>query len=259
MRDGLHMVRVTSDDHHFFSFFFSFDARLLHHFTLPALDARGLAGSKRATRLGYFLLRRITEDGGVDSRFNGVRDNPPKFFVFWTIQAVWILAQSLPVLIAQQLPTTPPPSPTATQKSATEKHSGNHGERMTPADWVGRGLYLAGFALEVIADQQKRTFRSDIANRGTFITTGLWSISRHPNYLGEIMLWWGVFLRAFPVLRERAAFVAAGAVSPLFITFLLTKVSGIPLLERAAQKRWGTDIAYQAYKNSTAILLPGVW
>lgn len=195
----------------------------------------------------------------MDSRFNGVRDNPPKFFVFWTIQAVWILAQSLPVLIAQQLPTTPPPSPTATQKSATEKHRGNHGEQMTPADWVGRGLYLAGFALEVVADQQKRTFRSDIANRGTFITTGLWSISRHPNYLGEIMLWWGVFLRAFPVLRERAAFVAAGAVSPLFITFLLTKVSGIPLLERAAQKRWGTDIAYQAYKNSTAILLPGVW
>ena len=155
------------------------------------------------------------------------------------------------VLIAQQLPTASP--------ERKVKVGSRHGDVTTAADWVGRALYMCGFALEVVADSQKRSFRSDLANRGTFITTGLWSICRHPNYFGEIMLWWGIYLRAFPALRERAEYVAAGAVSPFFITFLLTRVSGIPLLERAAQKRWGSDVAYQAYARSTAVLIPGVW
>ena len=192
-----------------------------------------------ASRLGYFLLRRIQEDGGIDRRFNGVRDRPQKFFVFWTLQAVWIFVCSLPVLLAQQIPDAPAARQTA--------------------DVAGRALFALGWGLEIVADAQKRAFRADPANQGKFITEGLWSISRHPNYLGEITLWWGIFFAALPALRRRAAFVCAGAASPLFITWLLTRVSGVPLLEAAATKRWGGDPTYQAHIARTAVLFPGVW
>ena len=192
-----------------------------------------------AARLGFFLLRRIQEDGGIDRRFDGVRDQPRKFFVFWTLQAVWIFVCSLPVLLVQQIPDAP-----------VARHH---------ADVVGRALFALGWALEVVSDAQKRAFRADPANRGRFIAHGLWSVSRHPNYLGEITLWWGIFVAALPALRRRAAFVCAGVASPLFITWLLTRVSGVPLLEAAAKKKWGDDLAYQAYVAQTAVLLPGVW
>jgi steroid 5-alpha reductase family enzyme len=112
---------------------------------------------------------------------------------------------------------------------------------------------VIGFAFEVIADEQKRRFRADPANHGTFITTGLWAWSQHPNYFGEITLWAGILVIAIPQLAGWNWLVV---LSPLFVALLLTRVSGINLLDAIAKKRWGDDPAWQAYVARTPVLLP---
>ena len=113
---------------------------------------------------------------------------------------------------------------------------------------VGLAVWAIGFGIEVVADRQKREFRRQPGNRGRFITTGLWAWSRHPNYFGEITLWTGVALLAAPVL---SGWQYLTLVSPLFVYLLLTRVSGIPLLEARAEERWGSDPAYRAYRDRT--------
>lgn len=93
---------------------------------------------------------------------------------------------------------------------------------------VGAGVWVAGFAIEVVADRQKQAFRRDPANRGRFVTTGVWAWSRHPNYLGEIALWVGVAPVAVVGL---AGWRYVTLVFPVFVFVLLTRISGIPLLE----------------------------
>jgi steroid 5-alpha reductase family enzyme len=107
--------------------------------------------------------------------------------------------------------------------------------------------------IEAVADTQKSAFRAKAENGGRFVSTGLWHYSRHPNYFGEILLWWGVFLYAVPFL-DGAAF--AVVIGPIFITLLLLFVSGIPLLERSADEKYGDDPAYRDYKRRTSILVP---
>jgi steroid 5-alpha reductase family enzyme len=118
---------------------------------------------------------------------------------------------------------------------------------------LGTAVWVAGFAIEVVADRQKSRFRADPANRDRFIRTGLWAWSRHPNYFGEITLWVGVALVAAPAL---AGWQLATLVSPVFVFLLLTRVRGIPLLEARAQQKWGHDPDYQAYRARTPVLLP---
>ena len=113
---------------------------------------------------------------------------------------------------------------------------------------------LLGFILEVIADSQKRKFRKTQGSE-RFITTGVWALSRHPNYLGEILLWVGIALLAVPALQ---GWQWVTIISPVFVYFLLTRVSGIPLLERKADQRWGDDPDYQAYKRRVPLLAPGL-
>ena len=99
-------------------------------------------------------------------------------------------------------------------------------------------------------------FSAGLACTGKFVNTGLWSRSRHPNYFGEITLWIGIAVIALPVLRGWQ-FVAL--ISPIFVTLLLTKVSGIPLLEKKADKKWGGQEDYEAYKKKTPVLIPRLW
>ena len=87
-------------------------------------------------------------------------------------------------------------------------------------------------------NQLKNLFRKDPANKEAFITSGLWSWSRHPNYFGEITLWTGIAIMAIPVL---SGWQWVCLISPVFVTLLLTKVSGIPLLEKKAREKWGDD------------------
>ena len=118
---------------------------------------------------------------------------------------------------------------------------------------IGLIIWITGFTIEVQADNQKSKFNADPSNKNKFINTGLWSRSRHPNYFGEILLWFGIAIIAFPVLKGSQLFTL---VSPLFVYILLTRGSGVPLLEKKADKTWGGDPGYEEYKDSTPILFP---
>lgn len=200
------------------------------------LDTRGavVAGMVAVwtIRLGSFLFTRIHAAGGTDVRFEKIKVNPPRFLVAWTLQALWVIFTASAALIVI---TTPERQP------------------LGGFFWIGTAMWLTGFAFEVIADEQKRRFKADPANHGRFITTGLWAWSQHPNYFGEILLWTGVLVIALPVL---SGWCWLAVLSPLFVALLLTRVSGINLLDGIAKKRWGDDPAWQAYRRTTPVLIP---
>ena len=201
----------------------------------PALDTRGLVLCLLiaiwAIRLGSFLFKRVKRAGG-DSRFDPIKINFFRFLLTWTLSGTWVYVTMAAGLAA-----------------------------VTSADSIGLdaffaaglALWLAGFAFEVTADTQKTRFRADPANEGKFISSGLWSISRHPNYFGEIVLWIGIAVIAFPAL---SGWQFITLISPVFVIFLLTRVSGINMLERAGKQRWGDNPDYQAYLDSTPALVP---
>lgn len=184
-----------------------------------------------AARLGGYLFRRILRMK-VDHRFDGVRESPLRFARFWLLQAITVAVVMLPV--SYLLDHEHPPGLGA---------------------WVGAGaaLWLVGLLVEAIADAQKAAFKARDENRGRFVADGLWRYSRHPNYFGEMLVWWGLFVYAVPVLHGAAFAVVIG---PVFITLLLVFVSGIPPLERSADEKYGNDQAYCDYKRRTSILVP---
>ena len=184
-----------------------------------------------ALRLGSFLFRRVRRDGR-DGRFDEIKVDPLRFFMTWTLQGLWVL---LTVAAALAIIT------------GLERRS---------IGWVaivGIVVWVVGFTIEVVADRQKSAFKQDPANQGRFISTGLWSWSRHPNYFGEIVLWTGIAIMAVPVLSGWRWVVL---VSPVFVFLLLTRVSGIPMLEARAEKRWGDQEEFKAYTRDTSVLVP---
>ena len=110
-----------------------------------------------------------------------------------------------------------------------------------------------GFLFEVVADEQKRRFRANEQNKDRFICTGLWSISRHPNYFGEILIWVGMAVIAFPTLQ---GWQYVTLISPIFIYFLLTRISGVNLLEDRKDKKWGGNSDYEKYKKEVPVIFP---
>nr|WP_298929032.1 DUF1295 domain-containing protein [uncultured Erythrobacter sp.] len=183
-------------------------------------------------RLGSFLFMRIRREGGTDSRFEKIKVNPARFLVAWTLQAVWVIFTAAAALVAI---------------TASER------VEIGIFFWLGAAIWVLGFAWEVIADRQKKEFKEDPANKGDFINVGLWRWSRHPNYFGEITLWSGILVMTLPVLSGTAWLAV---ISPLFVTLLLTKVSGVNLQNAQAKERWGDDPAYQEYRKNTPALIP---
>lgn len=183
-----------------------------------------------ALRLGSFLFCRILNDGG-DTRFDRIKPVASRFFFTWTLQGLWVLTTLACALAAMTAP-----------------------ERVELRwfDLFGFGVFVTGFAIEVVADRQKRRHRAQ-HGPDQFIASGLWRHSRHPNYFGEITLWCGIALLAVPTL---SGWQWVTLVSPVFVTVLLTRISGIPLLERKADQRWAEDQEYLAYKKTTPVLLP---
>ncbi|XP_075491973.1 uncharacterized protein LOC142530087 isoform X3 [Primulina tabacum] len=184
-------------------------------------------------RLGLFLLMRILH-WGEDRRFDEMRTNLGKLAVFWIFQAVWVWTVSLPVTIV----------------NASDQNPSVQARDIT--GWI---MWSIGIFVEATADQQKLLFKNAQENRGRWCNAGLWKYSRHPNYFGEILLWWGIFVAATPVLKKAEWLVIFG---PIFLTLLLLFLSGFPLLEESADKKYGNVSAYIHYKRTTSplILLP---
>lgn len=183
-----------------------------------------------SARIGIFLLYRVVKNK-KDKRFDGIRESFLKFFRFWFLQGLtaWIvLLPAMFVLID---------SPGA----------------MSGIAWLGLAIAAIGLVIETVADFQKFGFNNEPKNKGRFISTGLWKYSRHPNYFGEMSVWTGLYLAAFPFMTTTQRLY--GLASPLWIYIVLLFLTGIPKLEKYADEKWGKEAAYQQYKRRTSVLL----
>lgn len=184
-----------------------------------------------ALRLGTFLFRRVRQ-AGEDARFRTIKHDWARFLMAWTTQGLWIT-----FTVAAGL---------AAMTSGDKRSLGVVGV-------IGFLVWLIGFGIEIVADRQKARWRANPAHAGQFITGGLWSWSRHPNYFGELVLWVGVAVMAVPVLQ---GWQYMTLLSPVFVYVLLNRISGIPLLERRADARWGGQADYEEYKAKTPAFFP---
>ncbi|KAK9115327.1 hypothetical protein Syun_022124 [Stephania yunnanensis] len=182
-------------------------------------------------RLGLFLLMRILQ-WGEDKRFDDKRDNLGKLAVFWIFQAIWVWSVSLPLTVV----------------NATDRNPS-----IRAGDIIGWIMWSVGFSVEATADQQKLAFKNSPQNLRKWCNVGLWRLSRHPNYFGEMLLWWGIFVASTPVLKGAEFLVVLG---PILLNLLLLFVSGIPLLEESADKKFGNAEEYRFYKATTSPLIP---
>lgn len=187
-----------------------------------------------AGRLGTFLFTRIAKDG-EDKRFRTIKPDIAQFFMTWTLQGMWVSLCSL---------------------CAITGIASETGIIVNNIFYIGLVMFIGGFAIEIVADQQKSAFRAIPENRNKFITSGLWSKSRHPNYFGEITLWTGVAVMSFSSL---SGIEYLTLISPIFTYLLLVKISGVRMLEGRGQKTWGNDEDYIAYMNNTPMVMLKFW
>ena len=185
-----------------------------------------------AMRLSSFLFLRIKK-AGKDRRFDKIKTNFTRFMLAWALQGFWVFMCTLPAITA-----------IASDSKTTDYFLIG-----------GAALWLFGFIMEVIADRQKSAFNQDPKHKGQFIATGLWSISRHPNYVGEVLLWTGIAVIALPTF---SGLQYLALISPVFTYLLLTRVSGVNLLEASADKKWEGNEAYEKYKEKTPVFFPFV-
>ncbi|KAF1923176.1 DUF1295-domain-containing protein [Didymella exigua CBS 183.55] len=218
-----------------------------------------------ATRLGTYLFSRISSDDGKDSRFDNIRTSPSKFYVAFFAQATWVSLCTLPVILVNSLPRTAFATGLGSAISA----------KPYLTDIIGLALFVGGLTFEITADRQKSKWVADKKAKKhseQFLTHGLWSKSRHPNYFGESTLWTGIAVAAAGLLVRQPAQAALGlgglgatgqvlvaglcAASPAFVTFLLLKVSGVPLSENKYDERYGDRKDYQKWKRETPMFVP---
>lgn len=192
-----------------------------------------------AVRLGGHLLLRVMKRG-KDDRFDAMRGHILRLAGFWVLQVVWVWTVSLPVIL----------------QGASRTHEAPIGA----VDVVGWLLFAVGLAVEAVADWQKWTFTQTPADRRKqpFMDQGLWSLSRHPNYLGEMLLWLGLALTSSYGLWsvDRIASAVLVWLSPLLTILLLCFVSGIPIAEKRDDARFSSLESYAIYKKQTPLLIP---
>ena len=182
-----------------------------------------------AIRLGSFLFLRIHK-AGEDRRFRLIKPNFTRFLMTWTLQGMWVSMCLLCVLTAL---------------------SSYNGIILNNIFFIGLFIFILGFSIEVIADHQKTIFRKDEKNKDKFISTGLWAYSRHPNYFGEIMLWFGISVMSFSSLSGLQYLTL---ISPIFVYILLVYISGVRILEEQGLKKWGSLESYKEYIKNTPSL-----
>ncbi|CAN9081560.1 unnamed protein product [Alternaria alternata] len=227
-----------------------------------------LSGSLTYLSLGSYLYKRIQSDEGKDSRFDSIRTSPPKFFVAFFAQATWVSLCTLPVILVNSVPRS---------AYATSLLGKAVSSKPYLTDILGLAIFVFGLTFEVIADRQKDAWvqaKKQKKHSEEFLTHGLWSKSRHPNYFGEATLWSGIAIAAAGLLVRQPAQAALGlsgglggqmlvagmcAASPAFVSFLLLKVSGVPLSENKYDERYGDRKDYQKWKRETPMFVPKIW
>lgn len=166
---------------------------------------------------------------GVDRRFEDIRTSPFAFAAFWALQAVWVYVIALPVMLLSMSTKVVP---------------------LSAIDAVAATMFVVGLVIEVVADWQK----SEQRERKSWADEGLWRYSRHPNYFGDILVWWGVYLGAVRALAGGLQWVAA--LSPIAECAALLFLSGVPILEKGGDERNGEKEEYWRYKRRTSVIVP---
>lgn len=184
-----------------------------------------------ATRLSSFLFLRVKKSG-EDVRFKKIKHSFSWFLMTFMLQGMWVFMCIFPALIVI---------------SSFNSEINNYAI-------VGSTVWLFGFLFEIVADNQKSNFNK--FNKGEFISTGLWSITRHPNYFGEFILWLGITIASLGYIDHYKYIVM---LTPIFVYLLLTRVSGVNLLEEIGEKRWGDSKEYQKYKKETPLFFPKIF
>jgi steroid 5-alpha reductase family enzyme len=213
-------------------------------FSLGAVDFPIISGQQYAMtvlvtlwgiRLSAFLFYRILMIA-EDHRFDGMRDEPLKFIWFWVFQMMWCWLVSLPLIYINST-------------SFDDKE-------LNYVDIIGIIVASIGLVVEAIADQQKYNFKQDSLNNGKWCDVGVWQYSRHPNYFGELIFWWGIFIGCSSAFTGSRTVGYYTIISPIFITALLFGLSGLPLLESGFNKRFGAKESFLRYRKVTSILIP---
>lgn len=187
------------------------------------------------TRLALYILLR-NRKRGEDPRYAAWRAKWGRSFVVrsylqvFLLQGLFLLAISYSVILINTLVSASP-------------------HPLGLLDLAGTVVWVVGFLFEAVGDAQLSRFKRDPGNRGKIMNKGLWRYTRHPNYFGESLMWWGIFLLALSLPYGWSA-----VVSPVLITFLLVRVSGIPLLE----KKYAGNAEFQAYSRRTSAFVPWI-
>lgn len=187
-------------------------------------------------RLALYLFARVLKEG-KDARFDGTRENVFKFALFWIAQMVTVWTISIPFTLMSSRPISP---------------------ALGWQDGLGIALFVIGFVIETVSDAQKFHFKNSPGNRSKMCTIGLWRYSRHPNYFGESLVWWGIWSMCTSVFNANPGgnWMYFSIFSPVYVCALLLFASGIPTLEGPWDKRYGKDPEYRAYKKSVPPYVP---
>ncbi|MCX9148622.1 DUF1295 domain-containing protein [Erythrobacter sp. WG] len=189
-------------------------------------------------RLGIYLFRRWRREG-EDRRYRRMLERPREQGRFashaltrvWLMQAVLLFLVSSPAQVG--ILASPAPAP------------------ITPLAWGGFALWCVGVFFEWVGDWQLSRFKADPANRGYVLDKGLWRYTRHPNYFGDFCAWWGIWLTC---AAAGWGYAAATVIGPVFLSFTLTRWSGVPLLEKNLHKTKGNK--YAVYERKTSAFFP---
>lgn len=186
-----------------------------------------------ASRLCSFLLMRILH-WGRDRRFDEFRKETNKIVVFWIMQSIWVWVTSLPTTLA---------------------NSSLPGPSLSLRDFITAVIVVAALVLEAVADMTKLMHnRSSDESSTPWVNYGIWAWSRHPNYFAEMVTWWMILFASWPDIPSQFHLLAL--LSPIFVTCLLLFISGLPVLEKSADRKYARRPDYIAYKKSTSILIP---
>jgi steroid 5-alpha reductase family enzyme len=224
--------------------------------------------------VGTYLFQRITADNGEDSRFDNIRSSAPKFYGAFFAQATWVSLCLLPVISLNALPRSA--FAMSRIQNVTSSIPPVIAAKPYFTDFLGLAIFVFGLTFEVVADRQKSQWvkeKKEKKHSEEFLTRGLWSKSRHPNYFGEATLWSGIAIASAGLLVRSPAQVGLGlsglggkllvagmcAASPAFVSFLLLKVSGVPLSENKYDKRYGDRKDYKEWKETTPMFVPKIW